>query len=151
MWSRWIDPSTNQPSDQYGASSVSGFLFTGNAGNPITGLADPLGNLYSEFGSTDQTLEGFFDLGGLPIPNGASTARYQLTVEALDPLWWAGVCPYDPAQVAPSGNFQTVVVTVVAGGEGEQDILMSGSAQAVPPLAATETWSAPAPVLSPGH
>ena len=68
------------------ASSVSGFLFTGNAGNPITGLHDPLGNPYSEFGSNDQTLEGFFDLGGLPIPNGASTAQYQLSVEALDPL-----------------------------------------------------------------
>jgi hypothetical protein len=147
---RWIDPSTNQPSGQYGASSVSGFLFTGNAGNPITGLADPLGNLYSEFGSTDQTLEGFFDLGGLPIPNGASTVQYQLAVEALDPMWSAGVCPYDPSQVTPSGNFQTMVVTVGAGGEVEQDILMSGSAQAVPPLAATETWSAPAPVLSPG-
>jgi hypothetical protein len=147
---RWIDPSTGLPSDQYGASSVSGFLFTGNAGNPITGLADPLGNLYSEFGSTDQTLEGFFDLGGLPIPNGASTAQYQLAVEALDPMWSAGVCPYDPSQVAPSGNFQTIVVTVGAGGDVEQDILMFGSAQAVPLLAATETWNAPAPVLSPG-
>src|SRR5580698_2124790 len=147
---RWIDPSTNQPSRQYGASSVSGFLFTGNAGNPITGLADPLGNLYSEFGSTDQTLEGFFDLGGLPVPNGASSAQYQLTVEALDPMRSAGVCPYEPSQVALSGNFQNVVVTVGAGGEVEQDILMSGSAQAVPPVAVTETWSAPAPVLSPG-
>jgi hypothetical protein len=49
---RWIDPSTNMPSDQYAASSVSGFLFTGNAGNPITGFTDPLGNAYSEFGST---------------------------------------------------------------------------------------------------
>jgi hypothetical protein len=102
---RWIDPSTNQPSDKYGASSVSGFLFTGNAGNPITGLTDPAGNAYSEFGSADQTLEGFFDLGGLPIPNGASTAQYQLAVEALNPLWSAGVCPYDQSQVAPSGTF----------------------------------------------
>jgi hypothetical protein len=147
---RWIDPSTGQPSDQYGASSVSGFLFTGNAGNPVTGLTDPLGNLYSEFGSSSQTLEGFFDLGGLPIPNGASTAQYQLAIAALDPLWSAGVCPYDPSQVVPSGTFETIVVTVAAGGDVEQDVLMSGSAQAVPPLAATETWSAPAPVLSPG-
>jgi hypothetical protein len=147
---RWIDPSTNLPSDAYGASSVSGFLFTGNAGNPITGLTDPLGTPYSEFGSSDQTLEGFFDLGGLPIPNGASTAQYELTVEALDPMWSAGVCPYDPAQVAPSGASQSVVVTVAAGGGFEQDILMAGSAQPVPPWAATETWSAPAPVPSPG-
>ncbi|MGA8215315.1 MAG: Ig-like domain-containing protein, partial [Candidatus Sulfotelmatobacter sp.] len=147
---RWIDPSTNQASDKYGASSVSGFLFTGNAGNPITGLTNPLGNPYSEFGSTDQTLEGFFDLGELPIPNGASTAQYQLAVEALDPLLSAGVGPYDPSQVVPSGTFQTILVTVAAGGESEQDILMSGSTQAVPPLAATETWTAPAPVPSPG-
>jgi len=147
---RWIDPSTNQPSDKYGASSVSGFLFTGNAGNPITGLTDPAGNAYSEFGSSDQTLEGFFDLGGLPIPNGTSTAQYQLAVEALDSLWSAGVCPYDQSQVAPSGTFPTILVTVGAGGNVEQNILMSGSAQPVPPWAATETWSAPAVVPAPG-
>src|SRR5580692_5869870 len=147
---RWIDPATDLPSEEYGASSVSGFLFTGNAGNPITGLTDPLGNAYSEFGSTDQTLEGFFDLGGLPVPNGASTAQYQLAIEALDPLWSAGVCPYDPLQVAPSGIFQPVVVTVNAGGEFGQNILMSASAQPVPPFAATETWSAPAAVPAPG-
>jgi hypothetical protein len=140
---RWIDPSTNLPSDAYGASSVSGFSFTGNAGNPITGLDDPLGNPYGEFGSSDQTLEGFFDLGGLPIPNGASTAQYQLSVETLDPLWSAGVCPYDPAQVSLSGTFQPVAVTVNAGGSFEQDILMAGSAQPVPPWATTETWSLP--------
>jgi hypothetical protein len=147
---RWINPSTGQPSRQYAASSVSGFLFTGNAGNPITGLADALGNPYSEFGSTDQALEGFFDLGGLPIPNGASSARYQLTVEALDPVWSEGVCPYDGYQVAPSGISQPIVVTVSAGGEFEQDLVMAGSAQPVPPWAASATWNAPAAVLSPG-
>ncbi len=147
---RWIDPSTNQPSDKYGASSVSGFLFTGNAGNLITGLTDPMGNAYSEFGSSNQTLEGFFDLGGLPIPNGASSAQYELAVAALDPLWSAGVCPYDQSQVAPSGTFPTILVTAGAGGDIEQDILMSGSAQPVPLWAVTETWSAPAAVPSPG-
>lgn len=147
---RWIDPSTNLPSDKYGAASVSGFLFIGNGGNPVTGLNNPLGNPYNEFGSSDPSLEGFFDLGGLPIPNAASTAQYQLSVEALDPLWSGGVCPYDPAQVVPSGTFQPVVVTVNAGGSIEQDILMSGNAQPVPPWAASETWSAPAPVPSPG-
>jgi hypothetical protein len=150
VFARWIDPSTNQPSHDYAASSVSGFLFTGNAGNPITGWNDAAGNLYSEFGSSDGTVEGFFDLGGLPIPNGASTAQYQLSVEALDPLWSAGVCPYDDSQVAPSGAFQPIVVTVSAGGEFEQDVLMAGSAQPVAQWAATETWSAPATVPSPG-
>src|SRR5271165_5338637 len=50
VFARWIDPSTGLPSHAY-ASSVSGFLFTGNAGNPVTGLTDPQGNAYSEFGS----------------------------------------------------------------------------------------------------
>jgi hypothetical protein len=147
---RWIDPSTNLPSDQYGATSVSGFLFTGNAGNAITGLSDALGNLYSEFGSSDQSLEGFFDLGGLPIPNGASTAQYQVSVEALDPLWSSGVCPYDSSQVAPSGAFVPITVTVSAGGDFDQDILMAGSAQPVPSWAASETWNAPALISSAG-
>jgi len=150
VFARWIDPSTGLPSHKYAASSVSGFLFTGNAGNPITGLDDLLGNAYSQFGSSDQTLEGFFDLGGLPIPNGAGTAQYQLAVEALDPLWSAGVGPYNPSQVAPSGTMEPIVVTVGAGGDFEQDIVMSGSAQAVPSWAASETWSAPAPIPSPG-
>ncbi|HZW80753.1 MAG TPA: IPT/TIG domain-containing protein, partial [Candidatus Deferrimicrobiaceae bacterium] len=150
VFARWIDPSTGLPSHQYSVSSVSGFLFTGNAGNPITGLIDPLGNAYSQFGSADQTLEGFFDLGGLPIPNGESTAQYQLSIEPLDPLWSSGVCPYDFSQVAPSGSFAPIIISVGAGGDFEQDIPMSGSAVAVPPWSATETWSAPAVVPPPG-
>jgi hypothetical protein len=150
VFARWIDPSTGLPSHRYAVASVSGFLFTGNAGNPIAGSSDALGNLYSEFGSSDQTVEGFFDLGGLPLPNGASTAQYQLNVEALDPLWSAGVSPYDLSQVAPSGVFPSMVVTVGAGGDFDQDILMTRSAQAVPSWAASETWSAPATVPAPG-
>lgn len=73
----------NCPPGGYAASSVSGFLFSGNAGNAVTGYTDALGNDYSRFGSTDPALEGFFDLGGLEIPNGMS-AQYQLTVEAID-------------------------------------------------------------------
>ena len=34
---RWIDPVTRLPSRRYAASSVSGFSFRGNGGNPITG------------------------------------------------------------------------------------------------------------------
>jgi hypothetical protein len=125
-------------------------LFSGNEGNPITGVTDPLGNLYSEFGSDDQSTEGFFDLGGLPIPNSASTAQYQLTVQAINPTWSAGVCPYDFSQVAPSGAYASIVVSVNAGGEFEQDILMTGSAQPAPLWETTKTWSAPAQVPSPG-
>ena len=143
---RWIDPATGHPSRQYAAASVSGFRFTGNAGNPITGFTDALGVPLSQFGSNDLALEGFFDLGGMVIPNGGSTAQYQLTAEAVDSTWSAGVLPYDPGQVAPSGAAQPVVVTVSAGGDFQQDMVMAGSAQAIPPWAASETWDAPAAV-----
>src|SRR5262249_21003089 len=56
---RWIDPATGLPSRQYAASSVSGFLFTGNAGNPITGFNDPMGIPFGDWGSSDQSVEGF--------------------------------------------------------------------------------------------
>ena len=69
---RWIDPTTGLPSRRYAAASVSGFLFTGNAGNPITGFDDAQGDPYAEWGSGNQSVEGFFDLAGLQAPNGNS-------------------------------------------------------------------------------
>ena len=68
------------------------------------------------------SVEGFFDLAGLEIPNGASSAQYQLRVEALDPLWSQPVGPYGPWQVQPSGTFQPLIVTVSKGGDLQQDI-----------------------------
>jgi hypothetical protein len=143
---RWIDPKTGTPSTRITASSVSGFLFTGNAGNSVTGFTDALGNAYSQFGSADPSVEGFFDLAGLQIPNGASATQYQLTVESLDPLLSTGVGPYGPYQVTPSGTLQPIIVTVAPGVDVAQDILMPRSAQAVAQWAASESWNAPAPV-----
>jgi hypothetical protein len=138
---RWIDPTTGLPSRQYAASSVSGNLFSGNAGNPITGVDDALGDPLAEWGSGSQTVEGFFDLAGLMPPNGNST-QYQLSVEALNPEWSAGVGPYSPGPVAPSVLFAPIVVTVSPGNDLEQDVLMTGSAQPIPPAPAT--WATPA-------
>ncbi len=146
---RWIDPSTGLPSRQYAASSVSGFLFTGDAGNPVTGLNDSLGVPYSEWGSDAQTSEGSFDLSGLQVLNAAST-QYQLTVEPLDPIWSAGVGPYAPYLDRPSGATQPIIVTVGAGQDLQQDVLMSASAQPVPPWSPSQTWTAPGTVPSAG-
>ena len=146
---QWIDPTTGKPSRRYAASSVSGFLFAGNQGNPITGVVDELGEPYSNWGASNATLEGFFDLGGLQLPNGGS-AQYQLSVEALDPTWSVGVGPYAPYQVTPSGTFPPVAVTVTAGQDVHQDILMLNSAQPVPQWSALETWAAPAPIPAAG-
>lgn len=138
---RWIDPSTGLPSRQYAAASVSGLLFTGNAGNPITGFDDALGDPFAEWGSDSQSFEGFFDLAGLNPPNGSS-AQYQLSVEPLDPIWSAEVGPYSPGPVAPSGIFTPIVVTVTPGNDLEQDIYMTRSAQSLPK--AQSTWTTPA-------
>jgi hypothetical protein len=113
-----------QPSRQYVVTSVSGFLFCGNAGNFIDGYLDATGLPYNRWGSNDPSLEGFYDLGQLLIPTGQTTAEYQLSVEALDPIWSTGVEPYGPTQVEPSGSFAPVVVTVSNGSNAEQDILM---------------------------
>jgi hypothetical protein len=143
---RWINPATGRPSGRYAAASVSGFLFTGNAGNPITGTYDPLGWAYSQFGSNNPGAEGFFDLAGLEFPNGGGSTQYQLSVEAVDPAFSTGVGPYAPFQVAPSGMPSPVNVTLTPGTDVAQDIVMPGSAQPVPQWAASETWTAPAPI-----
>jgi hypothetical protein len=138
---RWIDPSTNQASRRYAASSVSGFLFTGNQGNAITGTDDVLGDPLAAWGSQDETLEGFFDLAGLQVPNGGS-ARYELSVEILDAQRSSGVGPYSPGPVSMSGSFQPITVTVSEGGDAQQDILMTRTAQASPERASS--WTVPA-------
>ena len=143
---RWIDPNTGQPSHRYAASSVSGFLFTGNAGNPITGLSDLLGNPFSDWGSTSSSLEGFFDLAGLAPPG--TGAQYQLSIEALDPTWSAGVGSYSPGPVAPSGSVSPITVTVTPGNDVDQDLLMAGSAQPMPQN--PSSWSKPATLPSSG-
>ncbi len=125
---RWIDPATGQPSRANVAASVSGFLFRGNAGNSATGFNDNTGQPWDRFGSDDPTLEGFFDLAGLEIPNGASSVQYQLSVEALDPLWSQLVGPYGPWQVQPSGTFPPVIATISKGGDLQLDMLMQSSA-----------------------
>ena len=115
---------SGEASGQYVVTSVSGFLFCGNAGNIIDGYVDGNGLRYDRWGSNDPALEGFFDLGQLMIPAGQTSAQYQLSVEALDPNWSMGVDPYAPTQVTPSGSFAPVVVTIQSGSNVEQDILM---------------------------
>ena len=141
---RWLDPATSQPSRTYTAASVSGFLFRGNAGNPATGFNDSSGQALDRFGSDDPAVEGFFDLAGLEIPNDASSAQYQLSVEALDPTWSQPVGPYGPWQVLPSGTFQPLIVTVTKGGDLQQDVLMQESAQQVRDWFEPTSFAAPA-------
>jgi hypothetical protein len=147
---RWIDPNTNQPSGAYAAASVSGFLFAGNVGTTVTGFNDSTGLPFNRYGSNQATLEGFFDLAGLQIPNGGNSAQYQLTVETLDPFWSAFVGPYQPWQVLASGAAQTINVNVALGGDVPQDVVMRGSAVQKPDWFGPTTYVSPAPLPAAG-
>jgi len=140
---RWIDAG-GQPSRQYVATSVSGFAFRGNAGNTINGFVDAHGLRYDRFGSDDPTLEGFFDLAGLEIPGGNNSAQFQLSVEAVDANWSEGVGPYAPTQVAPSGGFTPVTITVQLGADVAQDIWMQHSELVSPHPGIGATYANPA-------
>src|SRR5581483_859172 len=66
---RRVDPTSGRVSGQYAASCVSGFLFRGNAGNPMTGYTNALGIRWDTQGSSDAPREGFYDLSGLEVPD----------------------------------------------------------------------------------
>jgi hypothetical protein len=140
---RWIDPATRLPSGTFVASSVSGFLFASNAGNLVSGFTDSTTQNLNRFGSDDTTLEGFFDLAGLQIPSGSS-AQYQLSIEPINPLWSENVGPYgSTSQVAPSGSFTPIAVTVTLGADVQQDIIMQSSAVQI------QRWYGPTSFASP--
>jgi hypothetical protein len=141
---RWIDPATNAPSRQYAASSVSGFLFRGNAGNAITGLNNPAGQRWDRFGSDDPALEGFFDLGGLEIPNGGSSAQYEISVEPVGMSWSMNLGPYGPYQVKPSGQIVSRIVNVTLGGDTQVDLVAAGGAND------PQDWYEPSSFAAPG-
>ena len=134
---------SGQPSRQFVAASVSGFAFRGNAGNTVNGFVDVKGAPFDYFGSNDSAVEGAFDLGGLEIPTGSGSAQYQLSVEGLDANWSEGVGPYAPAQVAPSGSFTPVVITVQPGSDDAQDVLMQRSAIAQTDRASGSSYANP--------
>jgi hypothetical protein len=127
---RMVDPVTRRVSRSYAASSVAGFLFRGNAGNPMTGYYDSLQRRLDSFGSDDPAVEGFFDLAGLEIPGGYPSVTYELTVEPVNPLYAdsASVGPYHLGPVTPSGTASPIRLNISRGNEVAQDIFMQGAA-----------------------
>jgi hypothetical protein len=114
---RPLDANGN-PLYQYTVTTVSGATFSGNHGNPVNGYTDSNGTPLTTWGSTDSTLQGFFDLSGIPLPPGVSSASYQVTFEAIDPLYilTASVGPYADGQPTPSGTLPTLSIPALASG-----------------------------------
>jgi hypothetical protein len=114
---RPLDANGN-PLYQYTVSFVSGGYFNGNHGNPITGFKDANGNLLTMWGSNDPTLQGYFDLSDMPLPPGMTSAKYQVTFEAINPLYilTESVGPYLDGQVTASGTLAAISVPALTVG-----------------------------------
>jgi hypothetical protein len=108
---RPLDANGN-PLYQYTASFVSGSSFSGNHGNPVTGWTDLNGNLLTMWGSNQAAMQGFFDLSGMPLPPGATTANYQVTFETVNPnyILTNSVGPYLNGSPEPSGTLSAISV-----------------------------------------
>jgi hypothetical protein len=127
---RPLDASGN-PMYQYTVTSVSGFRFNGNHGNAITGTTDSSGNALSRWGSTDTALQGYFDLGGMPLPPGMSSAQYQISFESIeeDYVKAYSVGPYLLGSPTISGSLATVTVAALSpGGSKTLAVKATGSA-----------------------
>ena len=119
------------PDVQYTVTAVSGASFEGNAGNPVTGYTDANGSALNRFGSTDQTLEGYYDLSGVPLPPGMTQSDYQLTFEPINSLYAdeQSVGPYTPGQVTPSGTMPVIAIPAVQAGMNlQEDVTIGDSA-----------------------
>jgi len=109
------------PLYEYTVSFVSGAYFSGNHGNPVLGFDDGSGNPLSMWGSNDPAMQGYFDLSGIPLPPGVTTATFQVSFEAIDPLYILtdSVGPYMQGQVNPSGTLNAVVLPDMVAGTAQ--------------------------------
>lgn len=112
---------TGNPLYQYTVSAVSGALFAGKRGNPVTGFADSNGVPYARWGSSDANLQGYFDLSRIPLPPGMTAANYQITFEPIDPLYILSntVGPYSDGQVEPSGTLAPINLENLSAGSSQ--------------------------------
>lgn len=119
------------PLYEYTVTAVTGATFGGKHGSAVTGWTDTRGELYSKWGGTEANQQGYFDLSFMPLPPGMTTATYQVTFEATNPLYIMNnsVGPYVDGSPVPSGTMPTLTVAdMTAGSTANLDELISDSA-----------------------
>jgi len=119
---RPLDANGN-PLYSYTVTAVSGVLFNGKHGNPVTGWTDSAGNLLTNWGSEDATEQGSFDLSFMPLPPGMASATYQVTFEAINSLYMLEnlVGPYYDGSPTPSGTMPTLTIANRAAGATDNE------------------------------
>ena len=102
----------NVPEAWQSVSSVSGFLFMGANGNPVSG---PTAATAETSGTTSAQFEGYYDLRRIPMLSGNWQDDY-LDTEAINPLYTGqyAVGPYVANQVEPSGIDANYLQEIVA-------------------------------------
>src|ERR1700744_1536330 len=128
---RPLKQGSNTPDIRYTVTAVSGSLLQGAAPNSVNGPNDSQGNPFNQYGSDDTSLEGWFDLSGVPLPIGSTIADYQLSFEPINPLYALGysVGPYTQGQVTPSGTMPTITLSgLTAGITVTEDVVIQDSA-----------------------
>jgi IPT/TIG domain len=146
---RPVDANGN-PMYEYTVTFVSGAYFSGNHGNRVTGWTDANGNLLTQWGSNDTTLQGYFDLDYMPLPPGMSSVTYQVTFEAINPLYMLAqsVGPYADGSPSPSGTMPVICVREMAAGASKTltvditDSAVGGSEDAIGTEASPRTMPA---------
>lgn len=116
----YVSPDYNRQWAGQLVSSVTGYLFRGNAGNPATGLADAAGNRFDAFGGVNAYDEGLFSILGMDqtLEAGRPWEYVAFYVEPVNPLYTGefSVGPYTLNQVQPSGVVTPFAQGVVANG-----------------------------------
>jgi len=113
--------SNGNPLYQYTVTFVSGGYFSGKHGSAVTGFTDENNNPLSMWGSNQAALQGFFDLSDMPLPPGVRTANYQVTFEAVNPMYMldSSVGPYIDGSPNPSGTLQSISVPSMSAGSAQ--------------------------------
>lgn len=105
----------------YTVTAVSGALFGGRHGTAVLGWSDTGGTLLSQWGGTDASQQGAFDLRFMPLPPGMTAANYRITFEAIDALYILDntVGPYEDGSPVPSGTMPVLTVSGLAAGSAQ--------------------------------
>ena len=153
---RLIDPVTGLPSGRSVASSVSGFLFRGDAGNEISGFVAADGRRLDAFGSANASQQGFYDLAGLELAPNNANARYQLSLEAVNSLYTgeSTVGPYRVGPVTPSGGLSSVTFNLDglnAGSDVVRNFILTNSAKISADAFEPNPFASPASIPASGE